>query len=135
MSQFTTPFIGELIGKNKWKCREPFEYHVGSYPSNEIIKVPIGFITDFASVPRFLWPIISPIDRHGKAAVIHDYCYSTAIYNKKRSDEIFLEGMITLEVHKWKRFLMYYCVKTIGFIFWYRCRIADKKNILRTNLK
>lgn len=123
MSQFTTPFVGMLVGKNKWAVYNKFEYHVGCYPSEEIIKVPQGFVTNFASVPRIFWPLISPIDEHGKAAVIHDYCYSTGIYSKRRSDDIFLEAMEVLEVRKWKRFCIYWAVRLFGWFAWYRSRI------------
>ena len=122
MSQFTTPFVGELVGKNLWGVKESFEYHVGTYPSKEIIKVPIGFRTDFASIPRIFWFIISPIDKHGKAAVIHDYCYAEALYSKKRCDEIFLEAMTVLGVNDTKKYIMYYTLRIFGFYGWYRCR-------------
>jgi hypothetical protein len=128
MSQFTTPFIGELVGKNLWKVREPFEYHVGSYPSEEIIKVPVGFRTDFASVPRIFWPIISPVDEHGKAAALHDFMYAEGLYsNRKRCDEIFLEALEVLGVNKWKRNIMYFMVRTFSFYSWWRCRHGFRK--------
>ena len=127
MSQFTTPFVGELVGKNLWRVREAFEYHVGSYPSEEIIKVPIGFRTDFASIPRIFWPFISPVDKHGKAAVVHDYCYAEGLYSRKYCDEIFLEAMTVLSVNDTKKYIMYYFVRTFGWYSWYRCRRGFRK--------
>lgn len=119
MSQFTTPFIGELIGDNKWKLVEPFEYHVGSYPSEEIITVPEGFVTDFASVPRVFWHLISPIDKHGKAAVIHDYLYRHKYQDdRKRCDDIFKEAMEVLHVSAWKIFCIYWAVRIFGQFKW-----------------
>ena len=118
MSSFTTPFVGELIGPNLWKVKEPFEYHVGQYPSDEIIKVPVGFVTNFASVPRIFWVIISPVDDHGKAAVTHDYCYSMHYHSRKRSDEIFKEALEVLGVKKWKVFCMYWAVRLFGSPNW-----------------
>ena len=123
MSQFTTHFIGKLIGKNLWEVYEEFEYHVGCYPSEEVIKVPVGFKTDFASVPRLLWMIISPIDDHGKAAVVHDYCYYVAYDTKKRCDDIFREGLIVLRVPKWKVVCMYWSVRIFGWVGWLKHRI------------
>lgn len=96
MSQFTKPFIGKLIGKNLWVVMSPFEYHIGEYPSDEIIRVHVGFVTNFASVPRIFWPLISPIDGHGKVAVIHDYCYDKNYDTRKRCDDIFREGLNVL---------------------------------------
>lgn len=122
MSQFTKPFIGELVGRNLWKVYEEFEYHVGSYPSDEIIVVPKGFITNFASVPRIFWSLISPIDEHGKAAVIHDYCYCVGSYSRKRSDKIFREGLQVLNVKPWKVFCMYWAVRLFAWFAWFNAR-------------
>lgn len=126
MSQFTEPFVGKLIGRNWWEVYEKFEYHVGSYPSKEIIKVPVGFKTNFASVPRIFWTIISPVDDHGKAAVIHDYCYATDYDTRKRSDEIFREGLIVLDVPKWKVFCMFWAVRLFGWGAWCMHRLKGR---------
>lgn len=122
MSQFTTPLEVKPLDGKFWELTKGFEYHVGSHPSNEIIVVPKGFITDFASVPRPLWPIIDPVGKHGKAAVIHDYCYATACYPRLRSDAIFLEGMEVLNVELWKREVMYKAVVWCGWWAWYKHR-------------
>lgn len=127
MSLFTTPLIAELVGKNKWRIYKKFTYHVNKYPSKEIITIHKGFKTDFASVPRLFWVFISPIDKHGKAAVVHDYCYKYGYYTRKRSDEIFLEAMIILNVPKWKRIAMYYSVRMFAFWAWWKHRRKDKK--------
>jgi len=128
MSQFTTKLEVEPLGGKYWKLTKGFEYHVGCYPSDEVIIVPKGFVTDFASVPRVFWPIIDPVGKHGKAAVIHDYCYATACYRRLRSDEIFLEGMEVLKVKKWKRISMYSAVVTFGWWAWYKHRRRENKN-------
>lgn len=88
-----------------------FEYHVGCYPSDEVIKVPVGFITDCASVPRIFWTVISPVDRHAKAAVVHDYACGLKEYNRKEADLIFKEALKVLGVRKWKVYSMYYSVR------------------------
>jgi len=119
MSQFTDPLVVELVGKNLWKLVSSFEYHVGKYPSDEVIKVSSDFVTNFASVPRILWWIISPIDSHAKAAAVHDYCYATHYSkNRKRCDEIFVEAMKVLDVKKWKIFFMYWSVRLFARRAW-----------------
>ena len=118
-SQFTTPLRAELIGRNLWRVLEPFEYHVGSLPSDDIITVETGFVTNFASVPRVFWPILSPIDSHGKAGVVHDYAYFKGLYqSRKRCDEIFLEGLRVLETPEWKAIAMYDAVRMFGWHRW-----------------
>ncbi len=128
MSQFTSNFKGELIGKNRWRNLEQFEYHVNEYPSEEIITVPEGFETDFASVPRIFWVFISPIDTHAKAAVIHDYCYYYGMYNRKRSDDIFLEGLKVLDVPKWKVWCIYNAVRIGSWYAWWNHRRREKRS-------
>ena len=122
MSQFTTELVVKQISKKKWKLIEGFEYHIGSYPSKEIIKVPAGFVTDFASVPRIFWRILPPLGPYKAAALIHDYLYYTGLYNKVRSDEIFLEAMKVLNVKIWKRTIMFYSVLLFGWLAWYKNR-------------
>ena len=38
--------------------------------------VPKGFITDGASVPRFLWGLFPPVSDYFAAAILHDYLLS-----------------------------------------------------------
>lgn len=127
MSQFTSNFKGELIGKNKWKNLEEFEYHIGTYPSDNIIVVPEGFVTNFASIPRLFWPVISPVDDHGKAAVVHDYCYYYAPYDRKLCDYIFREALTVLNVKPWKVWCMYKLVRWFGWLAWWNHRKREKR--------
>lgn len=123
MSEFTSPLVVEHISEREWIVRESFEYHVGSYPSDQIITVPKGFDTDFASIPRIFWGILPPSGPYGKAAVVHDYCYRTACYSRKISDIIFLEGMDVLKVSGWKKIVIYYAVRWFGWHAWNKRRI------------
>ena len=115
MSKFTTPLIVEQIDGNNWRIVEEFEYCIGSKDSGDVITVPKGFITDFASIPRPFWSIIGhPAGKYGKAAVIHDYLYRNGIGTRKKADQIFLEGMKVLKVNVIKRNIMYYAVRIFG---------------------
>lgn len=115
MSEFTNPLIVSPQGKygKFWKLKEGLEYHVGTEESKEVIYVPAGFITDFAStqIPRLLIP---------NCATIHDYLYSKQIYSRKRSDEIFMESMQVLQVNFIIRWTFYVGVRLFGFIPWWR---------------
>ena len=37
--------------------------------------IPAGFVTDFASVPRLLWPLIPSMGAYWYAALVHDWLY------------------------------------------------------------
>ncbi len=114
MSSFTTPADLRLVGNRLFELISPFEYHVGSFPSDHVIRVPAGFVTDLASVPRALWSIMPPHGRYAKAAIIHDYLYASPIVSRKQADDIFLEAMEVLGVAKWRRLAMYYAVRLFG---------------------
>jgi len=126
MSSFTSPLVVEYLGEGKWRLVHPFEYHVGDEASDEIISVPVGFVTDFASIPRVFWSILSPYGRHGKAAVVHDYLYATnKDYDRKQSDDIFKEAMVVLGVNWLKRGIMYNAVRWFAGGVWKKYRKKD----------
>lgn len=129
MSTFTTPLNVEIIGKWKFKLIDPFEYHIGQYPSEDIIKVPKGFITDLASIPRIFWPILSPIDEYAKAAVLHDWLYYTGMYPKTKTEYIFNEAMQVLNTPEWKRKAVFNAVYYFGYYKWYKCRYQYNKSL------
>lgn len=132
MSSFTKPLRIEYMNGKMFKLIESFEYHVGNENSLEIIIVPEGFITDFASIPRLFWTLIgSPAGEYGKAAVIHDYLYSTQQYSRKKSDFIFYEAMGVLNVSTWKRWIMYKYVRFLGWFPWNKYK---NRRVLNVNL-
>ncbi len=114
MSSFTQPLVVSPLedGRN-WKLIKEFSYYVDR-KDGEVIKVPAGFITDFASVPRLFWNIFPPYGRWGKAAVVHDWCYKTQLYPRKKCDRVFLQGMKVLGVCWWRRKVMYRAVRLFG---------------------
>lgn len=114
MSSFTTDPRLDFIGNYRFRLAEPFEYHVGEYPSEEVITVPVGFETDFASVPRLLWSILPPHGKWAKAAIVHDYLYVNAICSKAYADGVFYEAMGVLGVPQMKRKAMYLAVRLFG---------------------
>lgn len=115
MSNFTTPLKGEISDDGEHIIlTEKFEYHIGMYPSEEVIDIPIGFESDFASIPSYAQCLLPKLGKYSKAAVLHDYLYVIAYKNKKFADLTFLEAMMVLNVPSWKRYLMYHAVRTFG---------------------
>jgi hypothetical protein len=76
------------------------------------IRVPKGFETDLASVPRFLRSLVSKVDGI-EAAVVHDYLYVTAESTKDVADKLFYL-MLENAVPQWKRYFMYLAVYFFG---------------------
>lgn len=112
MSRFTK-LIVEKVGENKWELHEPLIY-IGSVT----VEVPVRFLTDFASIPKAFWSILHPSGRYARAAVVHDYLYATHKYTRKRSDQIFKEGMKVLGVNWFVRGIMYNAVRWFGAKSW-----------------
>ena len=117
MSNFLSPLRIEDAGPGKhgrqvFVLLEEFVYEIGAEKSGIIIRVPIGFVTDFASIPRLLWSIVSPVGQHGKAAVVHDFLYrKTSGFSKILADAIFFEAMELLGVPWYRRWTMYLAVR------------------------
>jgi hypothetical protein len=114
MSSFTSPADLRLLDSYRWMLLTDFVYHVGDYPSEQIILVPAGTVTDLASVPRILWAVFPPHGKYAKAAIVHDYLYEKGIGTKAEADRIFLECMGVLSVPKWRKKLMYWAVCLFG---------------------
>ena len=113
MSKFTTPAVLEMLDDYRWRLVEPFEFWLTETP-DDVIKVPVGYVTDLASVPRIFWALFPPHGRYAKAAIVHDYLYDNALRTKKEADQIFLDGMRVLGVPWCRREIMYLAVRLFG---------------------
>ena len=119
MSRFTEPLVVTPLPDGKtWIILNEFAYEIGEEGSGNVINVPIGTYTDFASIPRTLWAVFPRWGKYGNAAVIHDWMYWDQSRSRKEADDIFLEGMEVLEVPTWKRRAIYSAVRTFGGIAW-----------------
>jgi len=88
--------------KQMWELEEPLRYQDSN---GTIYEVPAGFRHDFASIPRLLWPILSPTGRYSLPAVLHDCT---------KSDELFYESMMDEKVEPWLARIMYFAVALDG---------------------
>jgi hypothetical protein len=119
MSRYTEPLVVTPLPDGKtWIILSDFGYEIGEEGSGNIINVPIGTYTDFASIPRLLWAIFPQWGKYGNAAVIHDWMYWDQSQKRLEADQIFLEGMGVLEVPGWKRHTIYYAVRWFGWLAW-----------------
>ena len=81
---------------------------------DRLIIVPIGFVTDFASVPRlpFAFLLFGAVAQ--EAAVVHDFLYSTGACSRKLADEVFSEASKACGVSGWRRGPMWLGVRLFG---------------------
>jgi hypothetical protein len=130
MSSFTEPF-NELQLKPKGDGKtfiltEEYSFYL-TENHNRIIRVPEGFESDGASVPKMFQWLIPRWGTHGKAAVLHDYLYRNRLVKRDRADKIMLDAMIILEVPKWKRQAIYRSVRLFGWCVYFQVRKKLKK--------
>jgi hypothetical protein len=119
MSRFTDDLVVSPLSDGRtWTIFSDFGYDIGAEGSGNTINVPIKFRTDFASVPRIFWVIISQWGKYGNAAVIHDYCYWAQTRSRKESDGIFLEAMGVLGVGWVTKHILYWSVRLFGGLSW-----------------
>lgn len=99
------------------------------------VHVPIGFKTDFASIPQPLRWLIPVSGRHRAPAVVHDWFYRkgdlvdrisgvpiTRKPTRKEADTMFLMHMEQCGVPAWKRQAMYWGVRSGGWVAWRKNR-------------
>lgn len=124
MAKFLSPLTVEEISDSIFQVVDhPFDYQSDILPG--IIEVPIGFYTDFASVPRFLPLVYAALgDTAHEPAVVHDWLYYSAITDRKTSDAILLEAMKTWGMPAWRYWPIYWGVRLGGFVAWNEHRKA-----------
>lgn len=121
MSRFTQILLVSPLDDGKtWVLMRDFGYEVGSVGSGDFIDVPIGFMTDFASVPWFAQWWIPKWGKYGNAAVIHDWLYWSHGRTKETSDRILLEAMAVMGVGEIRKYAIYVAVRLFGWWAWRR---------------
>lgn len=109
VKNFPFPLVVKFLDGRMWELMGNFEYHRNC---GDIIKVPVGFKFDFASIPQPFWGWIgSPTGEYGPAALVHDFLCVTKPYKQSKIDYIFYEAMRDLKIVAWKRCLMYSAVR------------------------
>jgi hypothetical protein len=98
-----------------WYLQDDLLFHpVGEAP--EI--VPKGFVTDFASIPSVLWPVLPSWQRYGPAAIVHDYLYWSQHVSRRVADEYLLRGMRDMRVGRVRQAVIYRTLRLVGGFAW-----------------
>ncbi len=86
------------------------------YPlTHEVIRVPRGFETDFASIPYAAAGFIDPMGDNMEGAVIHDYLYAIGEPGQReKADTILLDALEQHHVDPIRRKIMYETVRLGG---------------------
>jgi hypothetical protein len=90
------------------------------------IRVPRGFVTDLASIPRLLWNVLPPIGAYDAAAVVHDWLYRSGGCSRAEADRVLLEAMRACNVDALQRGAIYAGVRVGGWVTWGKYRKAAR---------
>lgn len=107
----------EYIDGRQWRVTQPFRYQT---EAGKTITVPMGFVTDFASIPRGLWNVMPPTSTCGEAAVVHDFAYTQQCCTRAEADAILYEAMGVIHATRWTRWTVYAGVRLGGWGIWRR---------------
>lgn len=99
-----------------WELLAPLAYD--SDLLGHIVTVPAGFITDFASVPRLPFFYLAEAGKGNKAAVIHDWLYSSQAVDRKTADQILREALLASGYSAITASLFYAAVRVGGGSHW-----------------
>ncbi|HSV48371.1 MAG TPA: DUF1353 domain-containing protein [Ramlibacter sp.] len=96
MSGFITPLDTRKLGpgprgRSIYKLLADLVY--SSDRLGRQIRVPAGFVTDYASVPRLPLAFLVAGDTAHEAAVVHDWLYTTHEVGRAQADAVFKEAI------------------------------------------
>jgi len=99
-----------------WFLQAPLVYEDSA---GHRIPVPTYFVTDFASIPRFLWSLLPKWDGYGTTSVVHDYLYwERKGFTRREIDRIMLSAMEDQKVGLLKRRVIYGALRLFGVFAW-----------------
>lgn len=118
MSQFLSPLRVEETDEfgGLWTLLAPLTYR--SDVLKRDVTVPAGFVTDFASVPRMLGMYDLEGGKCNKAAVVHDWLYSTQMVDRKTADQVLREAILASGYSGFTASVFYAAVRAFGGSHW-----------------
>lgn len=113
MSQFLSRLILEASDVDgMWVVAAPFVYD--SDVAKRVITVPQGFPTDLTSTPRIPLVYEACDNIATKAAVVHDYLYTSGRESRSVADAVLREAAALAGVSWWRRWSMWAGVRIAG---------------------
>ncbi|HEV7645800.1 MAG TPA: DUF1353 domain-containing protein [Pyrinomonadaceae bacterium] len=125
-----TAKITYVVSRKEWMVVEDCSYRFGKWT----LTAPKDSFTDLASVPRFLWPMVSSFELSIEAPLFHDLLYRCGgdlpagqmepledpkhMFLRKDADDLFYELMEKRQIAKWKRDVAYRAVRMFGGHRW-----------------
>jgi len=99
-----------------WVLTWPWRVQV----DGDVWTIGAGFISDGASIPRFLWPVVGPQfdPRTFTAAFLHDVLYAVQLTSRAYADERFYEDLRRVGIRRTKAWAYWAAVRAFGWAAW-----------------
>lgn len=110
MVRFLTSLDVRDIDNHDWQLLAAFVVEV----AGKLYRVPAGFVTDFASVPRLPLAFLLFGNVGHRGAVLHDWLYRSAGVPRADADAVFREVLKAEGVGAMRAGLMYAGVRAFG---------------------
>jgi hypothetical protein len=99
-----------------WRLIAPLVYQ--SDVAKMTFTVPVGFVTDLASVPRVPIAYLLAGGTSNEASVVHDFIYSTHPIDRATADAVLKEASLVTGVPVWRAAIMHWGVRVFGASHW-----------------
>lgn len=107
----TRPTVTQIVANPAvFMVSHPLEYRVGD--SDHVIVVPVGFLTDLASIPEPLWWWESPHQGTMAPAIVHDYLYWEQPCSKDEADAVMYLAMRDIGMSHIDAYFVYLGIRT-----------------------
>lgn len=112
-----SPTVRPFGNDKEWIVVEDMVIRIGG--TSSLIVVPKGFVSDFASIPQYLWPIgLSPHGQDSRAAVVHDFLYWAQGCTRDQADRLLILMMKESHVGTFDEWAIYAGVSGAGASAW-----------------
>lgn len=113
-------------GNTLIKTLEPISFSL----DGQTITIPAGFISDGASVPRFLWCILDPpiCALTLIPSIIHDFLYRDQPCYKIKTDWLYFCLLRDNGYALWKCWLVFVGLVLFGWLAWFQHKFSKRRN-------
>ena len=119
LSALTTQCVDGTLASGRGVWRVVWQFRFYSAILDRVIVVERGFLTDYASVPR--WPVLYFLfgDTCHEAAVIHDWLFHHhEVCDESTANRVLLEAAKAARIPRWRRLGLYLGVVLGGRSSW-----------------
>ncbi len=111
------PMLVPFADMDFWYLSRPLTWTSDKTAPPRVV-VPLGFTTDFASIPSVFWSTLPKTGRYGLPAIVHDWLYWEQAIPRSAADTLFDTALGDLGVALWQRTAIYRAVWAFGGTYW-----------------